>query len=326
MGRADPHNLTALPIMNDQPVQRDLNVYTQTESPDEERLLTLFRRCTLEQRSEILCRLTRLQFAPFFTCTKVGLGDPEEHLYEELEQSLRDLYPKAVLEKLRTSIQEPQLSGVWIDAWGRIAPVLFGITDRDGRHADALYLALREYCESQGRGRLENFMRRDALELIEVWRETALQALFKHPSASMTPTLESEIAIDSQAYLERRRLVHDHLDGSKQIAMWARINDESVLTGSAAERLFPVLIKLMSAAFRSGFTSFKDASKFILDELSRIIGPSFSDALCLSQLQGAYIALSEYQSNADSVEVVTSVTRRSELDNHVAQTDIQRHQ
>jgi hypothetical protein len=147
---------------------------------DEERLLVLYRDCLPEQRSEFLFRLTRLCFAPWFEPhnEKVGLCDSGSHLYAELEQSLRDSYPMEILERLQISIVEPQLNGLWIDAWGSIAKVLLGPSENDGQYADKLYAAVREYCQSQRRGDLSKFGRGDALELITVWRADALQKVF----------------------------------------------------------------------------------------------------------------------------------------------------
>jgi hypothetical protein len=148
---------------------------------DEERLLVLYRDCAPEQRTEVLFRLTRLRFAPWFEPPneRAGLCDSNSHLYEELEQSLRDIYPMEILERLQISIVEPQINGLWTNAWGSIAKVMLGPSENDGQYADSLYAIVREYCQSQRLGDLSKFGRGDALELIEVWRENVLANLFR---------------------------------------------------------------------------------------------------------------------------------------------------
>jgi hypothetical protein len=162
------------------PVQDDLLQFSTTANSDEERLLVLYRQCSFEERTELLYRITRLKIADWFTgrTGKVHFCDTDVDRPRELEESLKDIYPIEVLERLQISIHEPQLSSIWSDAWGEIAPVILGSTERDGHHADALYLSVRDYCQSQRRGDMSKFSRRDALELIETWRESALQILF----------------------------------------------------------------------------------------------------------------------------------------------------
>lgn len=160
----------------------------QAMTTDEERLLQLFRNCSVKERSKILYRLTKLQFAEQFAADfqgnelPVSLSDPNDYLSEELEQSLKDIVPNEILDRQRIFISEPQLSGLWEIAWGRLAPVILGSTEQDGQRADELFSAISAHCIDENRS--GNFRRRDALELIERWRESALQLAFapaSHP-------------------------------------------------------------------------------------------------------------------------------------------------
>jgi hypothetical protein len=165
--------------MRQRPVHEDLGEFSATTSVDEELLLTLYRRSSWEDRTATLFRLCRLHFAPFFEAHFNREQDARDssYLHEELEQALRDLCPREYLGDLDLNPVEPQFSGLWISAWGDIAPVILGASEQDGQRADELFKAVQAHCEAEQR-RLVRFERRDALELIDAWREAALQALF----------------------------------------------------------------------------------------------------------------------------------------------------
>jgi hypothetical protein len=165
------------------PVQNDLMQFSKTESADEERLLQLYRNCSDSERNEILYRVTRLRFAPSFGAWAqsngyvVNLSDADEHLHEELEEGLRDICPRELLREVGAAMTDQQFNGFWQGAWGSIAPVIFGTSERDGQMADKLYAEVAGTAPSVWRGKFQ-FSRREALELIETWREAALQRAF----------------------------------------------------------------------------------------------------------------------------------------------------
>lgn len=171
--------------MCQRPVHDDLSEFSATTSVDEELLLTLYRRSSWEDRTATLFRLSRLHFTPFFAARFSREQDAQDssYLHEELEQALRDLCPREHLGVLRVDLHEPYFSLLWRGAWGDIAPVILGASEQDGQRADELFRAVQAHCEAVQR-RLVGFERRDALALIEAWREDVLQALF---SASQDP-------------------------------------------------------------------------------------------------------------------------------------------
>lgn len=166
------------------PVQDDLKVFSKTDTPDEERLLQLYRNCSSTERNEILYRVTRLNFGLAFAAReqtsgyKLRLADESHHLYEELEQGLRDICPTELLKELRSVITEQQFSGLWQGAWGGIATVILGTTEQDGQRADELYKEIMNVASALGMYSEFNFSRHDALELIETWREATLVKAF----------------------------------------------------------------------------------------------------------------------------------------------------
>ena len=85
------------------------------------------------------------------------------------------------------------------------------------------------------------------------------------------------------------------------------------------QKLMPALVRLLDAAFRLGYHSFKDAAKFALDKIRDVLGDDAADAIKLSHLKGAYIGMSGSNPGADSDDVVVQVKAKSEIENHIAQ-------
>lgn len=170
------------------PVQDDLMEFSKTDSPDEERLLQLYRNCTRTERNEILCRLTRLRLSPEFETRRgaVLFGDESHYLYEELEDRLRQICPRDRLKQLGDELNEPQFNGLWDGAWGGIADVILGLSENDGQRADELYAEVARIAKNF-RLKEYSFSRKEALDLIETWRETALRLTFEAGRKSERP-------------------------------------------------------------------------------------------------------------------------------------------
>ena len=166
------------------PVHDDLMQFSKTASSDEERLLQLYRNCSESERNEILYRVTRRRFGPRFgawaqaNSDKVQFADDSSHLYEELEEGLRDICPTELLKELGTILNDQQFNGLWQGAWDSIALVILGTSEHDGRRADELYREVTDVASHLGMHKDFNFSRRDALELLETWREAALERAF----------------------------------------------------------------------------------------------------------------------------------------------------
>ena len=155
-------------------------------SPDEDRLLSIYRIFSFEDRTDFLYRITRRHFVPYFAGSFDSTRDAKDpsYLHEELESALRTIMPKEILGELYDTFVYPQLELLWTSAWGGIAPVILGATERDGQRADELYAALAEHWGTlsvrwdTGRDRPMPFDRKDALALIEAWRKTLLDCGF----------------------------------------------------------------------------------------------------------------------------------------------------
>jgi len=174
--------------MSDFPVQADLCNFSKTRTPDEERLLAHYRASPWEDRTELLYRIARLRYAPCFAeCfNRVSDARDQTYLHYELEQELKDEFPKHLnssIAQIYDGLTEQQFSGIFeglvTSGWPSIARVILGATEQDGRRADELYSAILGSCQSAYMGNPPIFSRRDALELIEVWREAVLQKLFR---------------------------------------------------------------------------------------------------------------------------------------------------
>ncbi len=162
-------------------VQADLSGWL---SPDEERLLNLYRDSCQEDRSQFLYRITRRRFAPYFAESfdkERDAADPS-YLHEELEQQLRTICPRDLLGEFLG--EEPHCWELWATAWGSVAPVILGAAEQDGWRADELYNAAIRLWDMLGDGphcrKPMKFKRKDALAFIEAWREAALELAFSH--------------------------------------------------------------------------------------------------------------------------------------------------
>lgn len=166
--------------MSHRTVADDFRERSTTASADEERLLTLFRSSSWEDRSHLLYRLTRLHFVPFFAehfSRELDARD-SSYLHEELEEQLRLICPRHHLGSARTVFDETVLfNALWKSAWGDIAPVILGSDEHDGQRADELYQAVVAGCKEASQVGVD-FQRMDALALIEDWREQSLQLVF----------------------------------------------------------------------------------------------------------------------------------------------------
>ena len=152
-------------------------------SPDEERLLILYRDASAEERSEYLYRITRQRFVPWFAehFDKQRDASDSSYLHEELEQQLRLICPRQILGPFWS--EEPHCIALWSEAWGSIAPVILGPAERDGQQADALYNTALCLWDSVGDGPHRRqamcFTRSKALAFIEAWREEVFALIFR---------------------------------------------------------------------------------------------------------------------------------------------------
>jgi len=170
------------------PVQADLRTFSTRASPDEERLLAHYRASSWEDRTELLYRIARLRYAPCFAenFNKKYDADDSTYLHEELEQELREQFPRqlnSAIAQIYEYLTAQQFAGIFeglvTSGWPSIARVILGATEQDGQRADELYSAICSASKSAFIGDPPNFSRRDTLELIEVWREGVLQMLFR---------------------------------------------------------------------------------------------------------------------------------------------------
>lgn len=174
--------------MSDFPVQADLCDFSMTVTPDEERLLAHYRASPWEDRTELLYRIARLRYAPCFADDfnkKCDAAD-STYLHEELEQELRDEFPRqlnSAVAQIYECLTEQQFAGIFEglanSGWPSIARVILGASEQDGQRADELYGAIRSAIQSEFRGDPPTFSRKDTLALIEAWREGVLKKLHR---------------------------------------------------------------------------------------------------------------------------------------------------
>ena len=89
------------------------------------------------------------------------------------------------------------------------------------------------------------------------------------------------------------------------------------ITPEQGQKLLPVLVRTFDAAFRLGYTKFKDAAKFVLDQTKETLGEQVADQISLEHLQAAYISLGK-RVGVDSKRDVVSIEEKSEIESHTA--------
>ncbi len=151
-------------------------------SPDEERLIEMFRDCATDDRSELLYRFTRLRFAPCFAVNFDKSRDQQDptYLHSELEDELLLICPRHLLGEYFSD--SPHLETLFDSAWGPIAPVILGTSEKDGHRADQLFNAAISIWDWVGDGPHRRsplkFSRVNALLLIDTWRNSVLERVF----------------------------------------------------------------------------------------------------------------------------------------------------
>lgn len=93
---------------------------------------------------------------------------------------------------------------------------------------------------------------------------------------------------------------------------------KAVPTELDSARLIPVLTRVMDAAFRMGYSKFKENARFVLDTIRDKFGDAAADSLVIDELQGAYIGMKK---GADSKLDVISVESIAELYEGIEQQD-----
>lgn len=152
-------------------------------SPDEERLLNLYRDGNEEDRNLWIYRITRRRLTDMFASDFDDARDAQDtsYMHEELEQWLREICPVHLLGDYL--YEEPHFSALVGTAWGGAGRVLLGSSERDGQRADELFNSAVRLWDTIGRGPADRsplkFDRKAALAFLEVWRESALAFAFR---------------------------------------------------------------------------------------------------------------------------------------------------
>lgn len=85
------------------------------------------------------------------------------------------------------------------------------------------------------------------------------------------------------------------------------------------QRLYPVLVRVFDAAFRLGYLKFKDAAKFVLDQIRGALGDEAASAITLDHLQGAYIGMAGRYTDqgASTKKEVVAVEDLAEIESYI---------
>lgn len=151
-------------------------------SPDEELLLNLFRESRSHEREHMLFQYLLKRLACMYTSEGDSLEavNSTENL-AHLEEWLLSICPIDYLDDCYQD--EPNKSELINTAWDSIAPVILGLQENDGKHADQLFNASIRLWDMMNthiaHQRKRNFSRQRALALIEDWRDRATAYAFE---------------------------------------------------------------------------------------------------------------------------------------------------
>lgn len=151
-------------------------------SPDEERLLNLYRGMSQSERQTCLFHLSRQRYLPWFADEYDSQRDAvnSTYLIDELEQQLFLQAPWWLLGEFLG--EEPHRSKLVRTAWSYAAPVLLGVTENDGVRADQLFNSAVQLWDCLGDGpsrrKPMDFTRQKSLTFLEEWREEVMRQLF----------------------------------------------------------------------------------------------------------------------------------------------------
>ena len=98
---------------------------------------------------------------------------------------------------------------------------------------------------------------------------------------------------------------------------------KSFMAPEQEQKLLPILTRLFDAAFRLGYSKFKDAAKYVLDTITKALGAAFAKDITLNHLQGAYITMSGSRPGAEGIQGAVRVTDKTDIENHTAKNDNQ---
>jgi len=150
------------------------------------------------------------------------------------------------------------------------------------------------------------------------------KSVFDEPAEPAKPTAESQPAEPKQASPEELRAKADLAAAMADLGDILGSSGRLNMMPEQQQKLFPVMVRLMDAAFKLGYIKFKDAAKFVIDQIRTALGSDTADMITLDHLQGAYITASSGRAGMDSKRAVIDIEDRSEIENHDAKTDNQR--
>jgi hypothetical protein len=93
------------------------------------------------------------------------------------------------------------------------------------------------------------------------------------------------------------------------------------ITPEQEAKLMPVLSRVFDAAFRLGYIKFKQAAKYVLDQIRAALGDDVANEISIDHLQGAYIAMAgKYRDQgSDAAKAVVAVDSKAEIEAAEAQ-------
>lgn len=147
------------------------------------------------------------------------------------------------------------------------------------------------------------------------------------PAEPPAPSLRERAGAMKDAAAKRKAL-DDLNDALGDLGDILGKNVRKNLTPEQEQKLLPVLTRVMDAAFRAGYYSFRQAARFVLDKIRGALGDDAADAITLDHLQGAYIGMAgRYRDDPafadrrpDAKRAVVEIESKEELENGDAPT------
>jgi N12 class adenine-specific DNA methylase len=130
-----------------------------------------------------------------------------------------------------------------------------------------------------------------------------------------TPVKETTEPVRSPEYIKAQKDLEEALGDLGEVLLSANLfAKKAVPTELSTKDLIPVLTRVMDAAFRMGYASFKANARFVIDTIRSKFGDTAADSITIDHLQGSYIAMGKGTTTKKEVVNIESLDELNEVE------------
>jgi hypothetical protein len=144
---------------------------------------------------------------------------------------------------------------------------------------------------------------------------------------SETATKETTEPVRSPEYIQAKKDLDEAMGDLGEVFLSANLfAKKAVPTELSAKDLIPVLTRVMDAAFRMGYATFKANARFVIDTIRSKFGDPAADSITIDHLQGSYIAMGKGTTTKKEVVNIESLDELNEVEPEVQKQAIETEQ